>query len=136
MIRLALSLIGTLFIVGCTTPFSCGSFPKSGCQPVSEVYGKTNEGYFDYRKQGTLSDDARSYVFASDGTTASRTPKEIDVKVARAQQRLSYLPPGAPLLSKPVVMRILMNSWVDDDNDLNAGGFIFVRLRESEWYNN
>lgn len=136
MRRLILLLPVLLTIAGCTTPFSCGSFPGSGCQPVSDVYEKSNEGYFDYRKQGRLSDDARSYTFASDKPGNDGVTREIDVRVGRSQRRLNYLPPGSPLLSKPVVMRVLMNSWVDEDNDLNAGGFIFVRLKESEWYNN
>ena len=136
MIRLFSILPLMLIVASCTTPFSCGSFPDSGCQPVSEVYEKTNEGFIDYRKQGQLTDDAKSYTFASDKPGSKVVKRDIDVHVGRSKRRLDQLPPGSPLLSQPVVMRILINSWVDDDNDLNAGGFIFVRLKESEWYNN
>ncbi|MBQ4840001.1 TraV family lipoprotein [Pseudoalteromonas luteoviolacea] len=108
---------------GCATNYSCGQFPESGCQPVSTVYDRTNDGYHDYRR--TLYDEEKS--------EGSRGESDAHVHVGQAHRTLNYNTPGDPILTKPVVLRILFNSWEDKEKDLNAGGFVYVRLRDSEW---
>lgn len=116
--------LASVVSTGCTTSYTCGQFPSSGCQPVSAVYEKTNDGFHDYRK--TLFDRKKD-------DKHSRDEDEILIKVAPAHQTLDYASPGDPILTKPVTLRVLFNSWVDKDKDLNAGGFYYVKLRESEW---
>lgn len=111
----------------CAAKFTCGQFPQSGCQPVSAVYERSNDGLHDYRK--TLFDEKNS---AKNGH-AGHKKKDVNIHVGEAYRALNYTVPGDPLLSKPVVMRVLFNSWVDKENDLNEGGFVYIRLRESEW---
>ena len=108
---------------GCATKYSCGQFPRSGCQPVSTVYERTDNGLNDYRK-GLF--DKKDNVKTSKGL-------KTNVQVGRAHQAINYASPGDPILTKPVVMRILFNSWEDAEKDLNAGGYVFVKLRDSEW---
>lgn len=111
-------------LTGCSTSYTCGQFPSSGCQPVSTVYEKTNDGFHDYRK--SLFDQKKN-------DEKKRGDGEIFINVAPAHRALDYASPGDPILTKPVTLRVLFNSWVDKDQDLNAGGFYFVKLRDSEW---
>ena len=118
LMGLSLSLLG-----GCATDYSCGQFPESGCQPVSTVYDRTNDGYHDYRRT----------LYEEEKKKNSRGGDDAHVHIGQAHRTLNYSTPGDPLLSKPVILRILFNSWEDKDKDLNAGGFVYVRLRDSEW---
>jgi len=119
LLGLSLSMLG-----GCATNYTCGQFPQSGCQPVSTVYDRTNDGFHDYRR--TLYDEEKK-------GKGKRKDSDLDVYVGQAHRTLNYATPGDPILTKPVILRILFNSWEDKDKDLNAGGFVYVRLRDSEW---
>lgn len=118
-LSLSLSLLG-----GCATNYTCGQFPQSGCQPVSTVYERTNEGFHDYRR--TLYDEEKK-------AKGKRQDAERHIQVGQAHRTLNYSIPGDPMLTPPVVLRILFNAWEDKDKDLNAGGFVYVRLKDSEW---
>lgn len=125
---------------GCATQFTCGAFPEAGCQPVSDVYEKSNDGFHDYRKdlfkkeKGTKSSSTKAKWAGDDkGPTKEEKPY---VRVGQAHQTLNYVSPGDVILTKPVTMRILINSWEDEAKDLNAGGFVYVRLRDAEWVTN
>lgn len=112
---------------GCaTSEFSCGQFPKSGCQSVSHVYENSNEGVHDYRKALYKEKEENS-------GSSSRSSKDLTINVGQAHRALNYSTPGDPILTKPVIMRILFNSWEDTEKDLNAGGYVYVKLRDSEW---
>ena len=130
MIKLILVVFFILYLSGCaTSQYSCGQYPEAGCQPVSTVYNRTNDGYHDYRKT----------LYSKNGkkNSKSRSRRRIDkvntIQVSQAHRVLNYTSPGDPILSQPVVMRILFNSWLDKENDLNAGGFVFVKIRGGEW---
>jgi len=119
MIKLILhGCLLTMLLVGCATNYNCGQFPESGCQPVSEVYERTNNGFHDYRR--TLYDDE----IEKDGY--ANRPIELNQTQHAAVS-------GDPILTRPVVMRVLFNSWKDKNGDLNAGGFVYVRVRDSQW---
>lgn len=127
-------LIILLLLTGCTASrFTCGKFPGAGCKPVTSVYDETNGELTDYRRHSTLSSDARSYVSGNPESSNHRPP--IKINIGRASQAINHLPPGAPLLTKPVTMRILVNTYIDEENDLNTGGYVYIKLRESEWFN-
>lgn len=136
MITLAFRLlivVATFFLLsGCSTKYTCGAFPDSGCQPVSSVYESTNDGMDDYRanlfieKSGTER-KSRADVEKLRGDTSSA------VAVAQAHQSINYISPGDPLLTEPVILRIYFSSWQDKDLDLNVGGFVYLRLKEPEW---
>lgn len=120
-IFLILLIIG---IGGCSANYTCGQFPQSGCQPVSTVYDRTNDGFHDYR---------RALYEEEKNKKNQRKDADLNVSVGQAHRTLNYITPGDPVLKKPAVLRILFNYWEDKDKDLNAGGFIYIRLRDSEW---
>jgi len=117
----------TLMMTGCAK-FSCGQFPQSGCQPVSHVYDRTNDGFNDYRTSLNKDDrKTRSKRHYHDHTFDDR------LKVGAAHKAVNYANPGDPILTKPVIIRVLVAPWEDKQNDLNAGGYVYLKLRESEW---
>lgn len=114
-----LILVVTLILLtGCATPYSCGQFPETGCKPVSEVYRHTNENFHDYRSE-----------LNNKGNNKER--KNVK-QLAPVQPKLTHNM-GDPILTKPLVMRVLINAWEDKGGDLNAGGFIYLRIKDSEW---
>ena len=121
-----LILISLLMLNGCAATYTCGQFPSSGCQSVSTVYEKTNDGFHDYRK--TLFDEENKKKVEK-----KKQKNGQKLHVGKTHQTLNYATPGDPILTKPAVMRVLFNAWVDQEKDLNAGGFIYLRLRDSEW---
>lgn len=111
-------LFTLILLTGCATPYSCGQFPETGCKPVSEVYRHTSENFHDYR--GELNKTEKD--------------KERDkVKQLAPVQPILTHSMGDPILTKPLVMRVLINTWEDKHGDLNAGGFIYLRIKDSEW---
>lgn len=40
---------------------------------------------------------------------------------------------GDALLSRPRVVRVLVLPWEDEDGDLNAGGYLYLRLDRGAW---
>lgn len=122
--RNLLILIVTLLIPGCaifSNEYSCGAIPEAGCTPVSEVYNKTSGNVYDYRKDlnKTEDDDKQS--------------KPPVINISSAHRALNYVSPGDPILTKPVVMRVLYRSFENDEKDLDAGGYTYLRMRDSEW---
>ena len=109
---------------GCATDYTCGAVPGSKCKNVNEVYEQTNEGVKDYR----------SSLYGESKEGSSRKAREVrDIAVAPSANALNYKSPGDPVLVKPEVMRILFTSWVDKENDLNAGGYVYLQLGELRW---
>jgi type IV conjugative transfer system lipoprotein TraV len=119
----AILLIG---LAGCADNFSCQAYPRNGCRPISAVNANVDGGLTDYRAGLYANENAES-------TSSESTEADSAVPVAQANRALNYAHPGDPVLSKPQVLRILVSSWEDEDKDLNAGGYIYVRVRDSEW---
>lgn len=42
-------------------------------------------------------------------------------------------PAGNPLLTRPRVVRVLILPWEDEAGDLNAGGYLYLRLDRGSW---
>lgn len=114
-----------IIATGCSSNYTCSEYPEAGCQPVSTVYERTNGGYNDYRE--TLFDK---------NIDEERNPKNEStrsVQVGEAYRTLNYAVPGDPILTKPEVMRVFINSFVDEDGDWHSGGYVYIKLREAEW---
>lgn len=123
--RILLVLIGISLISGCATftdEYTCGEIPEAGCTPVSEVYNKTSGNVYDYRKDLNKSTD--------EGEKEVKAPI---INVSSAHRAMNYVSPGDPILTKPVVMRVLYRSFENDQKDLDAGGYTYLRMRDSEW---
>lgn len=115
-----------VFIGGCSK-FSCGQFPSSGCQPVSHVYERTNDGFHDYRaglnqkRNSSSSHHHHGHHF------------DDKIRVGQAHRDINRASPGDPILTQPVIMRVLFAPWEDKQKDLNIGGYVYVKIRDGEW---
>ena len=127
----------TLMLTGCSAKYGCGLFPRTGCRPVSHVYSETNGELYDYRKSyipedvsgnGVAVDSGDGLGGGSSSGKTSKTPK-----ISASGKTLSYISPGDAILTAPKELRVLVTPWEDDDRDLNAGGYIYIRLGEPEW---
>ena len=118
MNKLILQGLLLILLTGCATQYSCGQFPETGCKPVSEVYRHTNNNFYDYRTE-----------LYKKGNNKKR---EKGAQLRPGQPVFTHQM-GDPILTKPLVMRILLNAWEDKGGDLNAGGFIYIRVKDSEW---
>jgi type IV conjugative transfer system lipoprotein TraV len=121
-------LLGALVLLvlsGCAKDnFGCAQFPETGCAPVSEIYDETNNGVVDYRK--TLYKNKEQ-------SSSHETRHSTDIVVSKSHQAINHVVSGDPILTKPRVLRILFNSWEDAENDLVAGGYVFVKVEDSQW---
>lgn len=108
--------LGSL-LVGCASEpkYACG-VPESNsrCRSVSEVYA----------------DDDLATRGAGEGNPAKLpTPPQISAP----PPVLASPGPGAAILSRPRILRTLVLPWQDKDGDLNAGGYVYLRLDDGEW---
>lgn len=53
--------------------------------------------------------------------------------VANAAAPIATPNPGDALLTRPRVVRVLVLPWEDDGGDLNAGGYLYLRLDRGAW---
>jgi len=115
-----ISLCVLLVLGGCSTfsnTYNCGLIPRAGCTPVSRVYEQTSDDVEDYREStGSSTVDTRQTVHVS------ATPTSMDTVHA-----------GDPLLSKPKVMRVLYKGFQNEEGDLDTGGFVYLKMKESSW---
>lgn len=119
-------ILSALLLQGCVSnsKFSCAEVPTGGCRSVSEVYSQTNDGFVDYRQEesqkGKLSSKAQH-------------AKEIAVRISQANRALNYANPGDPILGKPMILRILITPYRDEDGDYIAGGYVYMKIKDAEW---
>lgn len=104
--------------------FSCGAEPFSSCAPVSEVYKKTNGEVMDYRVEGQSSAPPLKKRKRHLNTT---------ITVGQAHRVMNYRHPGDPLLTKPLVLRVLYRGFQTEDDHYDAGGYVFIKMRDSSW---
>ena len=114
-----------MLMSGCSYKYPCSDFPDAGCQPVKAVYEDTNDGLYDYRRE----------FYQKRKKAEAEEKGDIDsvINIAPSEKALALPNPGDPILSKPVVLRVLVASWEDKDGDLNAGGYLFLKVRDSQW---
>ncbi len=111
-----LMISASCFLGGCASQqFSCGESPQKGqCQSLAKVYEKTDGDLNDYR-----------------GRVKSQRPLASDIPSFKLQ--LEHEQAQIPLLTKPQVMRIFFNPFEDSDSDLNLGGYVYIKVSESQW---
>lgn len=112
-----------LALAGCNTNYSCGQFPQTGCQPISAVNEAVSGEVYDYRKDFYKKKEREN----GDGQ------RNVAVNISAVPNALNYASPGDVILTKPLVLRVLIDSWEDENKNLHAGGYVFVRVKESEW---
>ena len=65
-----------------------------------------------------------------------QSAKKVDAEppsIANADAPMAAPNPGDALLTRPRVVRVLVLPWEDDGGDLNAGGYLYLRLDRGAW---
>ncbi|MGQ0699940.1 MAG: TraV family lipoprotein [Panacagrimonas sp.] len=104
VVLLALTACASEPRYSCGVPVSAG-----GCRTVSRVFE-------DSLKMGTAKAD----------------PSE-SKSVAKSDAPVAVPNPGDALLTRPRVVRVLVLPWEDEAGDLNAGGYLYLRLDRGAW---
>lgn len=123
---------GAVFIAACSPTYTCGTFPESGCQPVSAAYEETNTGVADYRKEFYNGTSSGKSSLENSNEQDDEYAKDIVAKHAKPSI-LTDMAPGNPIIKERRVIRMLLNNWNDADNDLHSGEYIFMRIGDEEW---
>ncbi len=112
MKALILSCVALPVLFGCAGEprYSCGvPVSAGGCRTVSRVF------------DDSLKMDA-----------AKATPS-VSSQNASNPLPIAAPNPGDALLTRPRVVRVLVLPWEDDTGDLNAGGYLYLRLDRGAW---
>ena len=122
MNKIYLVTLCIFLISGCANnKYACGEIPTSDCTPLSTVYERTGEDYHDYR-EGL-------------NNKKTKSKKKAVINISPTNRVLNYASPGDPILTNPVIMRVLYKSFENSQNDLDAGGYVYLKMRDSEWIN-
>jgi conjugal transfer pilus assembly protein TraV len=99
-----------------------------GCRSVDRVYHDT---------QDLDNTDAPSAGVAPAGQGGKESKVDsvarVIVAAGNALPAIAAPGPGTALLSAPHVLRLLITPWPDADGDLEAGGYLYLRLDRGEW---
>ena len=126
---IAVALIATL--AGCSgEEYKC-PIPSGvgGCRSVDRVYADT---------QDLDNADTPSAGVAPAGQGDGKESKadsvaRVIVAAGNTPPAVAAPGPGTALLTAPHVLRLLITPWPDADGDLEAGGYIYLRLDRGEW---
>ncbi len=104
-------------LAACGPTYTCGDVPDAVCQSVSETYDQV---------RGDAGQDSHA-IFTPDppGHVTPTTPD-----MASSPKDAGF---GEPFLTRPRLLRILLTPWEDKQKDLHAGGYVYIRLEESQW---
>lgn len=111
MKSLLLSIVALLALSACASAprYACGVPNKTGdCRTVSKVF------------DDSLATAATPAIAAEPAPTLSPTALAAPLS-------------GEALLSRPRVVRVLVLPWEDEDGDLHAGGYLYLRLDRGAW---
>lgn len=123
---LAAGIALPLLLSGCATEYAC-PIPQGdgGCRSVAQVY------------QDTLGDtDSMTPSAGTAKTTdapARAAPSTDTTTAATMTSVLKPANPGDAVLSMPRVLRLDFMPWRDTDDDLQGGGFVYLRLDRGQW---
>lgn len=128
----------TLLVSGCSSQFSCNQYPSTGCQPVSYVYESMNDGFYDYRKDFANTKKAQTNKNINlgrqeQGSDFVNSNSGVVLNIESADNAIHYPNAGDPLLSKPVVARILITDYETDQGDYVEGGYVYIKVKDSVW---
>lgn len=110
-------LMGFVALTACGPTYTCGEFPDAVCQSVSKTYTQTRE-----------TDDQGSHAVSGSGETSQMI---VNLTDTAPSPRAPHF--GDPFLTRPQLLRILLTPWEDKHKDLHAGGYVYIRLEDSQW---
>ncbi|QIZ85909.1 TraV family lipoprotein (plasmid) [Bermanella marisrubri] len=114
--------------VGCSDKYSCNGYPDMPCASISGVYDRTKDGVRDYRSASNY-DEEGNWISEEDKPSVSPN----NITVSDTYNALNYVSVGDPILSEPRILRGLLFPWEDSEKDLQAGGYIYLRVEEPKW---
>lgn len=150
MTRPCLAASAALLLAACVSspPYSCPVPPADGgCHSVAEVYRESAGQAIAASAAATRAssggaphppsrNEPANAAIQADGAGPG-VPRNDDVHlqfaVAQATGAMPAPLPGAAQLSAPHVLRILVMPWQDADGDLQAGGYVYLRLDQGQW---
>lgn len=111
MKALSVSCAALFALTGCVSEprYSCGvPVSAGGCRTVSRVFEDSLK------------------MQAAKPADAAPSPVVTTAPIAAPNS-------GDALLTRPRVVRVLVLPWEDDSGDLNAGGYLYLRLDRGAW---
>jgi len=133
-IKVSSAIIMVGFLIGCTTgakEFTCGEFPESSCQPVSEAYESTNGELDEYDYRGQLFQDEPADTPHSKAHAMQTTLPVI--QIGNTTRAMNYAVAGDPIFSQPKILRVLVTEWIDDNNHFHGGSFVYLVVEDGKW---
>jgi len=104
-----------IFLSSCghfKSEYSCNTVPGGVCKPLQQVYNDSINKRGDVKKpvenNGNVASSNQAYIL----------------------DRSEFMP---PILTGPEVLRVLYFSFENQENDLDGGGFVYLKVRESQW---
>lgn len=110
MKSLSVSCVVAWMLSACASEprYSCGvPVSAGGCRTVSKVYEDS--------------------VKMTAGASATSMPASASASASATSQD------GDALLTRPRIVRVLVLPWEDESGDLNAGGYLYLRLDRGTW---
>lgn len=117
MTRALLLCLSLSAFTACSPSYTCGDVPDAMCQSVSETFEQTQDRVSLTSRAAARPDQTGSGLVTSPETEALAHDPGFD----------------DPLLTKPLLLRILFTPWQDKAHDLHAGGYVYIRLEDSKW---
>lgn len=117
MTRALLLVISLAAVTACSPTYTCGDVPDAVCQSVADTFEQTHDRASSTSRAAARPDQTGPGLVAARGTEALAPDPGVD----------------EPFLTKPRLLRILFTPWQDQAHDLHAGGYVYIRLEESQW---
>lgn len=111
------ALLLCLSLAACSPTYTCGDVPDAVCQSVSDTFEQTQARTAAQSRAAVSPDPTGSGPVVAPGADAFEPDAAFD----------------DPFLTRPRLLRILFTPWQDKEHDLHAGGYVYIRLEESQW---
>lgn len=114
-------LLSVLSLTACSTAvkYTCNDIEGTNCHSLSTTAEQT------------------AYAIPSTGKSLSETANLDRNKPLYshklAGKQLSYVDAGKPMLTEPWVAGIYFTPHVDAQGDLDAGGYVYMKVSDSQW---
>ena len=112
------------FLASCASTYPCGEPSNGKCLSVSDNY---NRSYTDYTNPDDL-DSAWNSASGNGSGSSKTTPLKVNFT------KYSQVPAdGAPLLSKPKMIRVWLTPYTDADNIFHDQSYEYVIVDRGRW---
>ena len=111
------ALLLFISLAACSPTYTCGDFPDAVCQSVSDTFEQTQVRAAAQSRAAVSPDPTGSGPVVAPGAGPLVQDAAFD----------------DPFLTRPLLLRILFTPWQDKEHDLHAGGYVYIRLEDSQW---